>query len=64
MPSEIELESWSWGETNSGTSQAGGGSGTGKVTMQDFHFVMKVNKASPKLILGCAQPASTLRRPR
>ena len=22
---------------------------TGKVTMQDFHFVMKVNKASPKL---------------
>jgi len=22
--------------------------------MQDFHFVMKVNKASPKLLLACA----------
>ena len=23
--------------------------------MQDFHFVMKVNKASPKLFLACAE---------
>ena len=22
--------------------------------MQDFHFVMKVNQASPKLMLACA----------
>ncbi len=28
--------------------------GAGKVSMQDFHFVMKVNKASPKLMLACA----------
>jgi type VI secretion system secreted protein Hcp len=51
---EIELESWSWGQTNSGTMASGGGGGAGKVSMQDFHFVMKVNKASPKLILACA----------
>lgn len=51
---EIDLESWSWGETNSGTSRAGGGGGAGKVVMQDFHFVMKVNKATPKLMLACA----------
>lgn len=51
---EIELESWSWGETNSGSSGHGGGAGAGKVAMQDFHFVMKVNKASPKLFLACA----------
>src|SRR5262249_60889100 len=32
----------------------GGGGGAGKVAMQDFHFVMKHNKASPKLMLACA----------
>src|ERR1017187_870709 len=51
---EIELESWSWGETQTGTGHAGGGAGAGKVAAQDFHFVMKVNKASPKLMLACA----------
>jgi len=52
--SEIALESWSWGESQSGTHAAGGGGGAGKVAMQDFHFVMKINKASPKLALACA----------
>jgi type VI secretion system secreted protein Hcp len=28
--------------------------GAGKVQMQDFHFVMRVNKSSPKLMLACA----------
>lgn len=51
---EIELESWSFGESQSGTMAYGGGGGAGKVQMQDFHFVMKVNKASPKLFLACA----------
>lgn len=51
---QIDLESWSWGETNSGSHSTGGGGGAGKVQMQDFHFVMKYNKASPKLMLGCA----------
>lgn len=52
---EIELESFSWGETNSGTHAAGGGGGAGKVQMQDFHFVMRMNKASPELFLACAE---------
>jgi len=51
---EIHIESWSFGETQSGTSAAGGGGGAGKVSMQDFHFVMKTNKSSPKLFLACA----------
>lgn len=51
---EIDVESWSWGETNSGTHRAGGGGGAGKVVMQDFHFTMKVNKSTPKLMLACA----------
>lgn len=51
---EIDLESWSWGESNAGSHAAGGGGGAGKVAMQDFHFVMKINKASPKLMGACA----------
>lgn len=51
---EIDIESWSWGETNSGTHAGGGGGGAGKVSMNDFHFTMRVNKASPKLMLACA----------
>lgn len=52
--SEIDVHSWSWGETNAGTSAMGGGSGAGKVHMQDFHFTMQVNKSTPKLMLACA----------
>jgi type VI secretion system secreted protein Hcp len=51
---EIDLESWSWGETQTGTHAGGGGGGAGKVSMQDFHFVMKYNKSSPKLFQACA----------
>lgn len=51
---EIDVMSWSWGETNSGDSSARGGGGAGKVSMQDFHFVMQINKATPKLMLACA----------
>jgi len=51
---EIDVESWSWGETNAGSFGHGGGGGAGKVAMQDFHFTMKYSKASPKLFLACA----------
>lgn len=51
---EISLESFSWGASQSGTMAYGGGGGAGKVQMQDFNFVMNVNKASPKLFLACA----------
>jgi type VI secretion system secreted protein Hcp len=52
---EIDVEAWSWGESQTGSSvPGGGGGGAGKVSMQDFSFVMKFNKASPKLMLACA----------
>jgi type VI secretion system secreted protein Hcp len=51
---EIDIESFSWGATQSGTFAVGGGGGAGKVSMQDFHFTMPVNKASPALFLSCA----------
>jgi type VI secretion system secreted protein Hcp len=50
----IDLESWSWGEAQSGTHASGGGGGAGKAASQDFHFAMKVNGASPQLMLACA----------
>src|SRR5215471_5267186 len=51
---EIQVESFSFGATQTGTFAAGSGGGAGKVSMQDFHFTQKVNKASPKLALACA----------
>lgn len=54
---EIDVESWSWGESQTGSSAGGGGGGAGKVHMNDFQFLMKVNKASPKLFLTCANGA-------
>ena len=51
---EIDVQSWSWGETNTGDAAHRGGMGAGKVSMQDFHFVMHINKATPKLMEACA----------
>jgi type VI secretion system secreted protein Hcp len=53
---EIDVESWSWGMTRTGTPGPGGGAGAGagKVSMQDFHFVMKLNRASTSLMQACA----------
>ncbi len=45
--------SFSWGESQGGV-HAGGGGGAGKVSMQDIHFTMHLNKASPALALHCA----------
>jgi type VI secretion system secreted protein Hcp len=51
----IEISSFSWGASNSSTAGAGGGGGSGKVNMQDFHFTMRVSKASPQLFLAVAK---------
>jgi type VI secretion system secreted protein Hcp len=50
----MDIESWSWGQSNMGTHGAGGGGGAGKVVMQDFHFVKRMDKASATLMLFCA----------
>jgi type VI secretion system secreted protein Hcp len=52
---EIQLESFSWGETNvAGPPRAGGGGAAGRVQMHDLTVTMRVNKASPQLLLACA----------
>jgi type VI secretion system secreted protein Hcp len=45
----IDIESFSWGATNSGVRSSGGGGGAGKVSLQDFHFVKAIDKSSPLL---------------
>lgn len=51
---EIEIQSFSFGANQSGSFATGGGGGSGKVHMQDFHFTMPLQKASPKLMLACS----------
>jgi type VI secretion system secreted protein Hcp len=52
---EIELLSWSWGETNGASHESGTtGGGAGKAHMQDLTIVMRANKATPKLMQYCA----------
>jgi type VI secretion system secreted protein Hcp len=46
----IEIQSFSWGVSNLGSS----GGGAGKVSFQDLHFTAKVSKATPQLMLACA----------
>ena len=51
---EIDVESYSFGVTQSGTMAFGGGGGAGKAQFQDFHFVSKPSKATPRLFLACS----------
>jgi type VI secretion system secreted protein Hcp len=51
---EIEVESFSWGETHVGGAAHGGGTGAGKVQPQDLQIVKKLDKSSPLLMSACA----------
>jgi type VI secretion system secreted protein Hcp len=51
---EIEVLSFSWGVTNSGSTSSGGGSGAGKPTFQDLSIVHGIDKATPALLKACA----------
>jgi len=51
---KIQLQSFSWGLSNSGNFASNAGGGAGKAVFQDFSFVMSMNKASPELFQSCA----------
>ena len=51
---ELDIESFSWGETNSGSAGHGAGAGTGKVQPHDFVFTKRIDKSSPVLMIACA----------
>ena len=47
---EIELMSWSWGATQSGSTQSIQGSTAGKVNVHDLTFTKLVDSATPNLV--------------
>ena len=51
---EIQVHGFSFSEFQHGSMHQGGGGGSGKVNMQDFHLCLHVNKASPRLWAACA----------
>ena len=51
---EIDLLSWTWGMSQSGTMHAGSGGGGGKVSVQDISVTKFVDKSSPNLYNFCA----------
>src|SRR5512140_2050051 len=66
---EIEVLSWSWGVSQSGTAAHGGGGGAGKAAFHDLVLTHHLDKASPLLMRACAKgehvPTATIsvRRP-
>src|SRR5437868_15524214 len=52
---QLQIESWSWGATNAGSAAQGSGMGSGRVSLQDFHFTVQNGSASPQLFLACAK---------
>jgi type VI secretion system secreted protein Hcp len=51
---EIDVLSWSWGLSQSGSSSGGSGAAAGKVAFNDFNFTHRVDRASPVLLKACA----------
>ena len=51
---EIDVLSWGWGMTQSGSAHIGGGMGSGKVSVHDMSFTKYIDKSSPDLLLACA----------
>jgi type VI secretion system secreted protein Hcp len=51
---EVEVRSWSWGVSQSGSIAQGSGGGEGKASFNDFNFTHKIDKASPSLMKACA----------
>ena len=51
---EIDIMSFSFGVSQSGTQASGGGGGAGKASFQDLAVVKLADKSSPNLMLKCA----------
>ncbi|NJN63750.1 MAG: type VI secretion system tube protein Hcp [Acidobacteria bacterium] len=50
----IDVLSWSWGVSQTGTMHAGSGGGGGKANFQDLSFTKFIDKSSPNLLSYCA----------
>ena len=52
---QIQLLSWSWGMTQSGTTHSASGGGAGKVDVSDIQVTKYVDASSPTLALACCK---------
>jgi len=50
---QIDVFSWNWGMSQTGSRHVGGGGGTGKVEVRDLTFVKYIDKSSTDLMLFC-----------
>jgi type VI secretion system secreted protein Hcp len=53
-PDEIDVLSWSWGLSQTGSIAHGGGGGAGKASFNDLSIMHQLDKASPVLMKACA----------
>jgi type VI secretion system secreted protein Hcp len=51
---EIDVLSWTWGVSQSGTMAHGSGGGEGKASFHDLTFTHRIDKATPLLLKACA----------
>jgi type VI secretion system secreted protein Hcp len=51
----IEVLSWTWGLSQSGSAHQGGGTGTGKVSVRDVSFTKYVDRSTPVLMKYCCK---------
>jgi type VI secretion system secreted protein Hcp len=49
---EIDVLSWGWGLTQSGTMHVGGGGGAGRANIQDLSLTKYVDKSTPNLVMA------------
>ena len=52
--SEIDVLSWAWGMSQSGTMHIAKGGGAGKISVQDISLTKWIDSASPNLMQHCA----------
>jgi type VI secretion system secreted protein Hcp len=52
---QMQILSWGWGMTQTGTTHAASGGGAGKVEVHDLQVVKTIDAASPNLALSCAK---------
>lgn len=50
---EIDVLSWSWGMSQTGTAHMGPGAGSGKVNVNDLSLTKRVDRATPVLMTAC-----------
>jgi len=52
-PNEIQVLSWSWGMSQSGSTHMSTGGGSGKVNVQDLTFMKNIDTTTTNLIKSC-----------